>query len=90
VIKKIIFMLIILFIAVLGKLMNGWGASRNLPRLIIGMEMVLCDEIALTIATTGKKSGIFNSSIFSAIVIMAIATSLNWSSLLNSQFKEIY
>ncbi len=60
-------------VAIVGKLVSGFGAARNLP---IGAGMVPRGEVALILAAVGKVLGILDPTIFSAVVIMAIITSL--------------
>lgn len=75
-------------VAVAGKLISGLGAKKGLPRLAIGAGMVPRGEVALILATMGKEMGILDSSLFSAVVIMAIATSIIGPPLLKWQLSS--
>ncbi len=67
---------VLTLVAIAGKLLSGLGAKGGLPRLAIGAGMVPRGEVALILAAVGKGLGILNPSLFSALVMMAIITSL--------------
>ncbi len=69
-------------VAIAGKLLSGLGARHELPRLAIGAGMVPRGEVALILAAVGKGLGILDPSLFSAVVVMAIITSLTGPPLL--------
>lgn len=62
--------------AILGKLFAGFGARRGLNRLAIGLAMMPRGEVGLIFASVGKGLGVVPDTIFSAIVIMVVATTL--------------
>ncbi len=63
-------------VAVIGKLISGLGVNRSHPRLAIGAGMVPRGEVALILASVGKTLGVLDSTLFAAVVMMAIATTL--------------
>ena len=62
--------------AVLGKLASGVVAGRGVDRLAVGIGMVPRGEVGLIFASVGKGLGVVDEALFSAIVLMVIATTL--------------
>ena len=62
--------------AIIGKLVAGWPAGRGLDRLSVGIGMVPRGEVGLIFASIGKALGVVSDSIFSAVVMMVIVTTL--------------
>lgn len=65
-----------LIAAIIGKVATGLVVPANLDRLTIGFGMVPRGEVGLIFAATGKSLGVVTDSIFSAVVIMVIITTL--------------
>ena len=63
-------------LAVIGKLACGLFAGPGTNRLAVGLGMVPRGEVGLIIAGIGKGMGIVSASVFSAIVVTVIATTL--------------
>jgi Kef-type K+ transport system membrane component KefB len=66
----------LLVAAILGKLASGFGARRNLDRLVIGIGMVPRGEVGLVFAAIGRALGVIDDGLFSAIVLMVMVTTL--------------
>ena len=66
----------LLVAAVLGKLACGVGVSKPANKLVVGIGMVPRGEVGLVFAAIGRTLGVIDDSIFAAIVIMVIVTSL--------------
>lgn len=66
----------LLVAAIVGKLICGLGAGKNVNRLAVGIGMTPRGEVGLVFATLGKSLGIFSDQIFSAIVMMVMITTL--------------
>lgn len=64
--------------AVLGKLAAGLGVGRRtgINRLAVGVGMLPRGEVGLVFAAIGKSLGVIDSSMFSALVVMVMLTSL--------------
>lgn len=62
--------------AVIGKLVSGWGAGKDVRRLAIGAGMIPRGEVGLIFAAIGKSLGVINDALFSAVVLMVIVTTL--------------
>ena len=62
--------------AVVGKLVSGYVAGRKVNRLAVGIGMMPRGEVGLIFATLGKGLGVINDSLFSAIVLMVMITTL--------------
>jgi Kef-type K+ transport system membrane component KefB len=63
-------------IAIIGKLVSGLGARRGNNRWAIGIGMIPRGEVGLIFASLGKSLGVIDDSLFSAIVIMVLITTL--------------
>jgi Kef-type K+ transport system membrane component KefB len=71
-------------LAIVGKLLGGgigaWGASSGYPALrsaaFVGVGMVPRGEVGLIIAGIGRSQGVIPEPVFSALIIMSIATTL--------------
>jgi Kef-type K+ transport system membrane component KefB len=63
-------------VAMMGKLFAGFGARRGLNRLAIGLAMMPRGEVGLIFASVGKGLGVVPDTLFSAIVIMVVVTTL--------------
>lgn len=63
-------------VAIIGKVVSGWAAGKGVDRLSIGLGMVPRGEVGLIFASIGKGLGVISVSVFSAIVIMVIVTTL--------------
>ena len=73
------------FAAIVGKLVCGLPAGRSSDRWSIGLGMIPRGEVGLIFASIGKGLGVVSGSVFSALVVMVIVTtlitpiSLKWS-----------
>ncbi len=63
-------------VAIVGKMVSGIGAERHLPKAAIGAGMVPRGEVALIMAAIGKGLGVLDPSLFSAVVIMTVVTTM--------------
>ena len=64
-------------VAVLGKLAAGWAAPwRRFNRWAVGFGMAPRGEVELIFANLGLTLGVFTKGLFSAILLMVIATTL--------------
>jgi Kef-type K+ transport system membrane component KefB len=66
----------LLVVAITGKLASGLGASRSSARWAIGIGMVPRGEVGLVFAAIGRTLGVIDDSIFAAIALMVIVTTL--------------
>ena len=72
-------------VAVIGKIVSGIPAGKDLDRLSVGLGMIPRGEVGLIFASIGKSLGVVTDSIFSAVVMMVIVTTvvtpvaLKWS-----------
>ncbi len=66
----------LLLAAVIGKLASGLGARSPSNKLVIGIGMLPRGEVGLVFAAIGRTLGVIDDSIFSAIVLMVIVTTL--------------
>jgi len=66
----------LLIAAIIGKLLSGFGASRKVDRLIVGIGMLPRGEVGLVFAAIGRTLGVIDDALFSAVVLMVIVTTL--------------
>ena len=66
----------LLLAAVVGKLVCGLGAGRDCNRLAVGVGMMPRGEVGLIFASIGKSLGVISASLFSAVVLMVIITTV--------------
>ncbi len=86
--RIIIMVLGILIAAVITKVAAGWAAGKGMDRLAIGIGMVPRGEVGLIFANMGKAMGVMDDAVFSAIVIVIMATTLMTPPLLAAVFKR--
>lgn len=77
----VLFCLVLMIVAILSKMIGcGLGAKMmkfsNREALCVGIGMVSRGEVALIVARKGQEANILDSSIFPAIVLMVIVTTL--------------
>jgi Kef-type K+ transport system membrane component KefB len=63
-------------VAILGKVVSGFGSPWTMNRLAIGIGMVPRGEVGLIFAGIGKSIGVVDDALFSAIVILVMITTL--------------
>jgi Kef-type K+ transport system membrane component KefB len=66
----------LLIVAIIGKLASGLGAFQSKSRWVIGIGMVPRGEVGLVFAAIGRTLGVIDDSIFAAIALMVIVTTL--------------
>ena len=79
--KLILFTLALLIVAILSKIVGcGLGAKicgfSNMDSLAIGVGMISRGEVALIVAQKGEQAGLISSTLFPAIVLVVIVTTL--------------
>lgn len=79
---------VILVVAALSKVIAGYVAGKGLNRLAIGIGMVPRGEVGLIFANIGRASGIMNDTVFSAIVMVIMLTTLVTPTILSAVFKR--
>ncbi len=68
--------IILLIAAILGKLLCGIGVKKGFNRLAIGLGMLPRGEVGLVFASIGKNLGVISDSMFAAVILMVIVTTL--------------
>lgn len=62
-------------VAIIGKLVAGFGAKGSLQeKIVVGMSMVPRGEVGLIFASIGRSLGAINAEEFSAIILVVIVT----------------
>jgi len=76
-------------IAVIGKLASGWAVPwRHFNRLAVGVGMAPRGEVGLIFAQIGLTAGILSNRLFSAILLVVIATTLVTPPLLQGALRR--
>lgn len=71
------FSLTVLAVAIGGKIAGGLAVSGNpFVRVVVGMSMVPRGEVGLIFAELGRTSGIFDSDVYAAVVLVIAYTTL--------------
>lgn len=78
----------LLVAAIIGKVASGLGVSRGVNRLAVGIGMMPRGEVGLIFASIGKSLGVISDSLFSAVVLMVIITTLLTPPLLKWVLRE--
>jgi Kef-type K+ transport system membrane component KefB len=63
-------------VAIASKLATGLFAGPGVSKWSIGLGMVPRGEVGLIFASIGKQLGVVDASVFSAVVLMVLATTL--------------
>ena len=80
---------ILIFIAVLSKILCGWGAfGSKLNRLAVGIGMIPRGEVGLIFASYGLANAVISQSVYSAIILMVIVTTLITPPLLKATLSQ--
>ena len=79
--ELILFTLALLIVAILSKIVGcGLGAKicgfSNMDSLVIGVGMISRGEVALIVAQKGEQAGLISPTLFPAIVLVVIVTTL--------------
>ncbi|MFC3909592.1 cation:proton antiporter [Legionella dresdenensis] len=74
--------------AVAGKLISGVGGNRKDDKLLIGIGMLPRGEVGLVFASIGRTMGVMSDQLFSAIILMVIATTIITPPLLKSRYQR--
>jgi Kef-type K+ transport system membrane component KefB len=86
------FGVVMLFLAVLGKILGGLLLKLDWPqRLLIGLAMVPRGEVSLVYAQLGLAAGVFNHEIYAALLAVIAALVLlspYWMSLFYSRYSK--
>ncbi len=81
----------LILVAIIGKVVSGysvgWGKNK-LNHLAIGVGMVPRGEVGLIFADIGLRRGILSAEVFSAVLIMVMATTFVAPPLLKSIFRR--
>jgi Kef-type K+ transport system membrane component KefB len=76
----------LIFAAVIGKLLSGYGAGAKRDRILIGIGMLPRGEVGLVFASIGRTLGVISDDLFSAIVLMVMVTTFIAPPLLKAGF----
>jgi Kef-type K+ transport system membrane component KefB len=66
---------VLIALAILGKVAAGWAAPwASFSRIVVGVGMVPRGEVGLIFADIGRRSGVLAEEVFSAVLLMVMAT----------------
>ncbi|MBI5642192.1 MAG: cation:proton antiporter [Deltaproteobacteria bacterium] len=87
---KVLFMaFMILIVAIITKVAAGYVAGKGMHKLAIGIGMVPRGEVGLIFANMGKSMGVMDDAVFSAIVVVVMATTLITPPMLSVVMKKV-
>jgi Kef-type K+ transport system membrane component KefB len=66
----------LLLVAIVGKILSGIGAFGSKAKWIVGIGMVPRGEVGLVFAAIGRTLGVIDDSVFAAIALMVIVTTV--------------
>jgi Kef-type K+ transport system membrane component KefB len=66
----------LLLVAIVGKILSGIGAFGSKAKWIVGIGMVPRGEVGLVFAAIGRTLGVVDDSVFAAIALMVIVTTV--------------
>ncbi len=75
-VETIILALVFTVAAIIGKIICGLPSGKDNDPLTVGLGMIPRGEVGLIFASVGKGLGVVNDSVFSAIVVMVMITTL--------------
>ena len=78
----------LLIAAIIGKLLSGFVAGRDVNRLAIGIGMMPRGEVGLIFASIGKTFSVLSDELFAAIVLMVVITTLITPPLLKKTLSQ--
>lgn len=74
--------------AVIGKVVSGFGATKQDDGLLIGIGMLPRGEVGIVFASIGRTLGVLSDELFSAIILMVIITTLMAPPWLKWRYKK--
>lgn len=78
--------LVLIIVAIIGKVISGLGANKKDDRLLIGIGMMPRGEVGLIFASVGKSIGVIDDALFTSVVLMIVATTILTPFLLKKRF----
>ncbi len=76
-------------IAIVGKIISGWAVTwEKINHLAVGVGMIPRGEVGLIFADIGRRGGLLSEAVFSAILIMVMATTFVTPPLLKVIFQR--
>ena len=71
----LIFGLVLSVLAIIGKLVSGWGAGKGSDRMMIGLSMVPRGEVGIVFALIGvTTAAVLSPAQFAQIILMVVVT----------------
>lgn len=67
---------VLVIVAIIGKVLSGFGAAKKDDRLLIGIGMMPRGEVGLIFASVGKSVGVISDSLFSSVILMVVLTTI--------------
>ena len=76
-------------VAILGKLLSGFGAHKRDDRLLVGIGMLPRGEVGLIFASIGRKLEVMSDNLFAAVILMIIVTTFIAPSCIKCRWSQI-
>ncbi len=83
----LIMALVLTIVAVIGKLLSGFGAHKKDNRLLVGIGMMPRGEVGLIFASVGKSIGVINDELFTSVILMIVITTIVTPYFLKKRYK---
>lgn len=81
---------VLTIIAIIGKLISGFGAHKKDDRLLIGIGMMPRGEVGLIFASVGKGIGVIDDSLFTSVILMIVITTVLTPYLLKYRYSKVH
>lgn len=79
----------LIIVAIIGKLVSGFGAHKRDDRLLVGIGMLPRGEVGLIFASIGRKLEVMSDQLFAAVILMIIVTTFIAPSCIKSRWSRI-
>lgn len=80
--------LVLIVVAIIGKIASGFGAHKGDDRLLIGIGMMPRGEVGLIFASVGKSIGVISDSLFSSVILMIVVTTILTPYLMKKRYSR--
>lgn len=80
---------VLVIVAIIGKVLSGFGAHKGDDRLLIGIGMMPRGEVGLIFASVGKSIGVIDDSLFSSVILMIVVTTVLTPYLMKKRYARI-
>lgn len=80
--------IVLIIVAIIGKVGSGLGGYKKDDRLLIGIGMMPRGEVGLIFASVGKSIGVIDDSLFTSVILMIVVTTILTPYLLKKRYLK--